>query len=97
MHSPIMHKFSATVSQSSGVRCAPTALCFLALLGVLHEYACGALGVPACGSHALSGRRLRHFATKTYAQSGLVLDRMPETVRKTSIMGVTFLGFVALS
>ena len=35
----IMHKFSATVSQSSAL----TALCFLALLGVLHEYACGAL------------------------------------------------------
>jgi len=26
---------------------------------------------PACGSHALSSRRLRHFVTRTYASSGL--------------------------
>ncbi len=38
-----MHKFSAAVSQSSAL----TVLCFLALLDVLHEYVCGALGVPA--------------------------------------------------
>jgi len=39
----IMHKLSTAVPQSSTL----TALCFLGLLGVLHEYACGALGVPA--------------------------------------------------
>ncbi len=33
----IMHKFSTAVPQSSAL----TALCFLGLLGVLHEYACG--------------------------------------------------------
>jgi hypothetical protein len=54
----IMHKLSAPVPQSSTL----TALCFLGLLGVLHEYACGALT-----SHALSSRGLRHFVTKTYA------------------------------
>ena len=39
---------------------------YLGLLGVLHEYACGALGVPACGSHALSGRHFRRFVKRTY-------------------------------
>jgi hypothetical protein len=62
-----MHKLSTAVPQSSTL----TTLCFLGLLGVLHEYACGALGVPACGSHALSSRRLQHFVTKTYAYSRL--------------------------
>ncbi len=41
----IMHKFSAAVSQSSAL----TALCFLALLGVLHEYAEERLGYPLAG------------------------------------------------
>ena len=63
----IMHQLSTAVPQASTL----TALCFLVLLGDLHEYACGALGVPACGSHALSSRRLRHFVTRTYASSGL--------------------------
>ena len=35
----IMHNLSTAVPQSSTL----TALCFLGLLGVLHEYACGAL------------------------------------------------------
>ena len=35
-----MHKFSTAVPPSSAL----TALRFLALLDVLHEYACGALG-----------------------------------------------------
>ncbi len=45
-----MHTLSTAVPQSSSVRCAPTALCFLGLLGVLHEYACGAR--PAAGALA---------------------------------------------
>ena len=53
-----MHKLSTAVPQSSVL----TALFFLGLLGVLHEYACGALR-----RNALSSRRLRHFVTKTYA------------------------------
>ena len=53
-----MHKLSTAVPQSSVL----TALFFLGLLGVLHEYACEALR-----RNALSSRRLRHFVTKTYA------------------------------
>ena len=44
----------------------------------LDEYACGALGVPACGSHALSSRRLRHFVTRTYASSGRGVSTIPQ-------------------
>jgi len=39
----IMHKLSTAVPSSSAL----TVLCFLGLLSVLHEYACGALGEPA--------------------------------------------------
>jgi len=62
-----MHKLSTAVPQSSSVRCAPTPLCFLGLLGVLHEYACGVRPASGCPSHALLSWRLRHFVTKTYA------------------------------
>ena len=58
-----MHKLSTAVPQSSTL----TPLCFLGLLGVLHEYACGVRPASGCPSHALSSRRLRHFVTKTYA------------------------------
>ena len=48
-----MHKFSAASPQSSVL----TVLRSVGPLGVLHEYACGALP-----SRALSGWRLLHFA-----------------------------------
>ena len=52
----IMHKLSTAVLQSSTL----TALCFLGLLGVLHEYACGALRCTPChrGAYSTSSRRL---------------------------------------
>ncbi len=53
-----MHNLSTAVPQLSAL----TALCFLGLLGVLHEYACG-----GTSSHALSSRHLQHFVTTTYA------------------------------
>ncbi len=55
----IMHKFSTAVPQSSTL----TALCFLGLLGVLQEYACGARPASGYPSHALSSWRQRHFVT----------------------------------
>ncbi len=61
-----MHKLSTAVLQSSTL----TALYFLVLLGVLHEYACGALRCTPChrGACNTSSHRL-HLSEvkKTYA------------------------------
>ncbi len=57
-----MQKFSATVAQSFAL----SALCLLALLDVLHEYACGRLGFPLAGRTPCHRSALRHFATKPY-------------------------------
>ena len=53
-----MHKLSTAVPQSSTL----TALCFLGLLGVLHEYACGALPRTPChrGPYGTSSRKPIH-------------------------------------
>ena len=53
-----MHRFSTAVPQSSAL----TALCFLGLLGVLHEYACGALRRMPChrGACGTSSRKPMH-------------------------------------
>jgi len=50
-----MHKLSTAVAQSSAL----TVLCFLVLLGVLQEYACGALRCTPChrGACATSSRQ----------------------------------------
>ena len=58
----IMHKLSTAVPQSSTL----TALRFLGLLGVLHEYACGALRCTPChrGACNTSSRRLHLSAVK---------------------------------
>ena len=62
----MMHKLSTAVPQSSTL----TVLCFLGLLGVLHEYACGDLRRTLChrGPCGPSSRRL-HLSEvkKTYA------------------------------
>jgi len=54
----IMHKLSTAVPPSSTL----TALCFLGLLGVLHQYACGALRCTPChrGACSTSSRKPMH-------------------------------------
>ena len=54
----IIHKLSTAVPQSSTL----TALCFLGLLGVLQEYACGALRCTPChrGACSTSSRQPMH-------------------------------------
>ncbi len=54
----IMHKLSTAVPQTSTL----TAFCFLGLLGVLHEYACGALRRTPChrGACGTSSRKPMH-------------------------------------
>ena len=55
----IMHKLSTAVPQSSTL----TALYCLGLLGVLHEYACGALRCTPChrGACSTSSRKPMHY------------------------------------
>ncbi len=74
-----MHKFSTAVPQSSTL----TALRFLGLLGVLHEYACGARRRTPChrGASGTSSREPMHnpgYRAHRKPPSGEVKDNLSE-------------------